>query len=261
METALDVLLLGSVPVVACVLFMLPVATRHALSLHHLHPTATSTYLSHFVHFRVSHLVSNLIGYTLAVTVGYSLAVLAEERRRFRVALCGLLFALPVALSAVNLAWPRPTLGYGSSGLVMGVSGLVPVFVFRYLQAATDATVTFANAPLLIFLGLAVTGLIAPLGWLGIGIATAAFLTGLLYACDLSDQWRSLQDLPTGHAELLAIAVVIVIGYPVIAFPANPSVRGGTLNLLTHLLGYILGFLPAYLTPGLGVSLHRVRWS
>jgi hypothetical protein len=143
----------------------------------------------------------------------------------------------------------------------MGVSGLIPVFVFRYLQKATDTTVAFASAPSLIFIGLAVAGLVAPLGWLGIGIAVAAILAGLLYADDLSDQCESLRDLPAGHAELLVIAVVIVVGYPAIAFPAEPSVPGGTLNLLTHLLGYILGFLPAYLTPGLGMSVRAVRWS
>ncbi|TKX72914.1 rhomboid family intramembrane serine protease [Halorubrum sp. GN11_10-6_MGM] len=247
-----DACLLVGPPVLYLLVFLAPSETRLALSLSHTAPTFYSLYTSHFVHFTEAHLTANVVGYLIAATVGYLLAHIAGTRGRYRIALFVIVTVLPPVLSLLNLAIPRQSIGYGASGVVMGVVGLVPVFVFVYLHHRPQTGGSVEDAPVLFFCGFAVVGVSAPIGWLGAGVSAAALLSAVLYGIDIRIDFGSVRRLPPGHLELLAAGVIIGVGYPAVAFPSNLHVQGGIVNLYVHLLGYALGFIPAYLTPSIG---------
>ncbi len=255
---ALDAVLLVGPPATLVAVFALPVDVRRGLALSLLDPAPATLYTAHLVHFRLPHLAANVVGYAVAGTTGYLLAAAAGARARYRGALAVVLVVLPVALSGLNLLFPRPRIGYGASGVVMGAVGLVPVFLFAYLDGVPGVDATVADAPTLFFTGLAVAAVAAPLGSLGIWIGVAAVLAAVLYGLEVGLDRDALGALPPGHPELLVASVVVAVGYPAVAFPADPAVEGGIVDLYTHLLGYALAFVPAYLAPGIGLgSLDR----
>lgn len=247
-----DACLLVGPPALYVLVFLTPSEARLALTLSHTAPSYYALYTSHFVHFTAAHLVANVVGYLIATTVGYLLARTAGARGRYRVALFVIVTVLPTVLSALNLVIPRSSVGYGASGVVMGAVGLVPVFVFVYLDHLPRVGGSVENAPILLFCGFAIVGISAPIGWLGAGITAAALLSAVLYGIEIPIDFKSLTALPPGHLELLIAGVLIGVGYPVVAFPPDPHVQGGLVNLYVHLLGYAFGFIPAYLTPGVG---------
>jgi hypothetical protein len=248
-----DAAILAGVPALLVAVYLLPVPVKRSLALSYLDPRPATLYLSHLVHLRPSHLLANVVGYLLVVPTGYLLAAAAGRRRAFRVASLAVLLAVPVALSALNVALPRPRIGYGFSGVVMGFLGLVPVATFWYLDARIGG-VSVHHAPALFLLGLAVAAVAAPTGGVGRAVAGIALLASVAYLREAGLSVGALRTLPPGGLELVAVAVVVVVGYPFVAFPADPRVAAGVLNLYAHLLGYALAFIPAYLTPGIGIA-------
>jgi hypothetical protein len=253
-RTLLDLVLLMGVPALALSVYLLPAGTRRALSLAYLRPDALSLYASHLVHFRPAHLGTNVAGYLVAAGTGYLLAWAAGRRDRYRGALLSVLVALPPLLSALNVAVPRDRLGYGASGLVMAVAGLVPVFLFCHLRAVRGVDADVVDAPALFLIGLGAAAVAAPLGPPGHAVAAVALLVAVAYGRGIDLRLGALRELPAGHAELVAAGVVVTVGFPVVAFPADPRIAGGVVNLYTHLLGYALAFVPAYLAPGIGTD-------
>ena len=63
----------------------------------------------------------------------------------------------------------------------------------------------------------------------------------------------------SGYFELLVCTVVLFLALPFVAFPVDPAVDGGTLDLYVHLLGYALGFMTASLTVETTVRLDSRR--
>lgn len=255
--TPTDLAVMVGIPALLVAVYLLPLPVRRSLTLSYLDPRPLTAVASHFVHLRLPHLAANLVGYLIVVPTGYALAAAAGRRREFRVAAAAVLAALPVALSALNVAFPRPRVGFGFSGIVMGFLGLVPVAAFWYLDARVDG-VSVRDAPMLFLVGLAVAAVAAPIGVVGLAVGGVAIVGALAYLRGTDLTLGALRALPPGGLELVAVAVVVVAGYPVVAFPADPRVQGGVLNLYAHLLGYALAFIPAYLTPGLGVAPARI---
>jgi hypothetical protein len=99
-----DALALAGVPVVLCAVYALPEPIKRRLVFDYATPTLLTAYTAHFVHFDPAHLSVNLGSYVLLVPVAYALAALSDELSRFRVAVVTLHTAVPLALSALNLA-------------------------------------------------------------------------------------------------------------------------------------------------------------
>lgn len=247
-----DLGVLLSVPLVLLGVFSLPEATRRSLTFAYMDPSLATAYASTFVHLDVGHLLANVGAYLLVAPLAYLLSVLSGRRRRFFVAFATFLLAFPVALSYLNLAIPRPSVGYGFSGVLMAFVGYLAWALGEYADVQFDAGGARVLAPALFFAGLALSAVTSVQSAVTIALAIAALLSAFLYALPLLDRPEPLRSnvraaaSVAGHFELFAVGLVAFLAFPFVAFPADPVADGGVLNLYVHLLGYALAFVVTY---------------
>ena len=252
----LDVLLLAVVPVVLLSVFSLPTSVRRDLALSYVDPTLVSAFASHFVHLGAAHLAANLVVYALVVPVTFLLCALAGRRREFYVAFVTFLLALPLLLSALNVALVRPRIGYGFSGVNTAFFGLLPIALCWYAGSRLGARTGPHDSAALFFActtlvaAVAVPPSLPSLSIVGVGVvATAAYaresVPGLVaFRRDVVATWRSRP----GFVELGVVGLGGVVLFPAIAFPTEPAGAGEVVNVYAHLLGYALGFVASYVT-------------
>ncbi len=253
-SSLLDAGLIVVVPLVLVGVFALPAGVREAYVLDYTEPTLVTAYTAHFVHHAETHLATNLVGYAVIVPTAYLLCLFADRRRLFRAAFVSFLLALPFGLSALNLLFARRAVTYGFSGVVMGYFGLLTLALFCYVERRAGVAAGERHAPAVFFLGAAVIGAaVAPTTSAGAAVAVAALLVvglyarGLVGAADPLARLRSgLVGAQPGHLELCTVGTLLFLGYPLVAFPADPFRGGAVVNLYTHILGYALGFISAY---------------
>jgi hypothetical protein len=254
-----DLVAVGAVPVVLLALFQLPTSVKRGLVLDYTDPTLVTAYTAHFVHFSVPHLLVNIGSYVLIVPTAYALAVISREVPRFRVTFTTILIGLPVALSALNLALFRPRIGYGFSGLAMGLLALLALLFFDYLDSAlTTAWCQRGDAPVVFFSeAMLISLVVQPRTRATLAIAAVTGLTAAVYAgvlvrriyrretTDVIQEWAK----QPGFLELGLVATLLLVGFPFLAFPSNPAGDGTILNIYTHLLGFAVTFIAAYAVP------------
>mgnify|MGYP005849325287 CR=1 FL=1 len=252
----LDLFALAIVPAVLVAVFALPDATRRSLAFSYADPTLVTAFTAHFVHLDAGHLAGNVAGYGLLAGVGYALAVLGRQRRFFFTALATFLLAFPFALSALNLAVPRNAIGFGFSGVNMALSGLLPLLLWTYARERFFPTASVRALPAVFFPLVGWIALLAlPLSTSGVGLAgiataIAGVLLGVLYATStgvrlprpIRGRIRTVAS-QSGYGDLFVVGVVLVVGYPVVGFPPDPTGEGSVVNLYVHLLGFCLAFI------------------
>ncbi len=253
---AVDLLVLLAVPLLLVGVFALPEATRRSLAFSYADPTLATAFTAHFVHLDASHLAGNVAGYGLLAGVGYALAVLSRSRRFFFTALATFLFAFPFALSALNLAVPRNAIGFGFSGINMALAGLLPLLLWAYARERFFPAVPVRSLPAVFFPLVGWIALLAlPLSTTGVGLAgvataVAGVLLGVLYAMSVGvrlrrpirDRVRAVVSR-SGYGDLFVVGATLLVGYPVVGFPADPTGDGSVVNLYVHLLGFCLAFI------------------
>lgn len=251
-----DILVLAGVPAILIAIFTLPEATRRSLAFSYTDPTLVTAFTAHFVHLDTGHLAGNVAGYGILAGVGYALAVLGGCRRFFFTALATFLLAFPFALSALNLAVPRDAIGFGFSGINMAFAGLLPLLLGLYARERLFLSVSIRVLPAVFFPLVGWIALLAlPLstsgpGLAGVAMAAAGVLLGLLYASSaeidlrrpLRGRIRTVTARP-GYSDLFVVGVVLLVGYPVVGFPADPTGDGSVVNLYVHLIGFCLAFI------------------
>jgi len=273
----LDLVALALVPAALLGVFSLPEATRRSLAFAYADPTPLTAFTSHYVHLEREHLLANLVGYGLLAGIGYAVAAASRQRRLFFTAFVTFCVAFPVVLSALNLAVPRDAIGFGFSGINMAFAGLLPLLlaVFASRRLGSDASaypvdlpVRLLPAAFLVTVGWMTTlalplradgsGVLGPLVMvLGIVVAVRQLVTlhhaparppasGLARAAI-----RRFRDRP-GYGDLFAVGVVLVVGYPIIGFPTDPTTDGQVINLYVHLLGFCLAFIGPYVLIAVG---------
>ncbi|EMA61795.1 hypothetical protein [Halorubrum lipolyticum] len=264
-----DLLALAAVPVVLGAVFALPEPTRRSLAFAYAEPTVLTAFTAHYVHLEAGHLVGNVVGYGLLAGVGYALAVLAGYRRFFMIAFTTFLAAFPVALSALNLAVPRNAIGFGFSGVNMALFGLLPLLLGVYARERFFPGASIRSLPAVFFplvgwmalLALPVSpGALDGPGIAGIATAVAGLVLGLLYASStgirirraIRSGARAAVSNP-GEGDLFAIGVALVVGYPIVGFPGDPTGTGSVVNLYVHLLGFCLAFIGPFALLAAGV--------
>lgn len=257
---AIDVAVLCAVPAALVATFALPIELRRSLAFDYTDPTLSTAFTAHYVHLRATHLAGNLVGYGLLAGVGYALAVIGDRRRLFVTALATFLLAFPVALSALNLAVPRNAVGFGFSGINMALLGLLPLLLWTYAceRFAPDASVRALPAVFFLLVGwislLALPVSTTGVGLAGLATAGAGISIGVVYVMSTDggrrlptrERLRAVTSRP-GDGDLFVAGVVLLVGYPVVGFPADPTGTGGVVNLYVHLLGFCLGFIGAFI--------------
>ena len=258
---AIDLAFLVSVPLVLLGVFSLPMATRESLTFAYTDPTLLTAYTSAFVHLDSTHLLVNVGGYLLVASLAYLLSVLSGRRRRFLVAFAVFLAAFPIALSYLNLAVVRPSVGYGFSGVLLAFVGYLPIALADYLDAQFDIGPSRSIAPALFFVGLALSALLSVRSAVTYGLAAAALLSALLYALPAFERPGRLRSNVraaagmAGHFELFAVGLLAFLAFVFVAFPADPTTGGSVVNLYAHLLGYALAFVATYASVEVGLRL------
>lgn len=254
--TVWDLLGLLVVPVALLAVGTVPVETRRAFVFSYESPTVVTAYTAHFVHLTRSHLLVNLASYALVVPTGYVLAVVSGRREQYLTGFVTALVALPVALSALNLAFVRPRVGYGFSGVAMGLVALVAVELFAYAESQLTTCLRREDAAGVFFAEVALmAAVVRPRTRATLAVAAVAGILAAGYAVVVGRQlrrdgavWTDRARQP-GYLEAAAAAVVLLVGFPFVAFPPDPTGDGTVLNLYTHLLGFALVFLAAYIQP------------
>lgn len=243
--------LLISVVTSMLLVYRLPKITRLDLVLDYRAPTLLTAYASHFVHLRHEHLLTNLVVFGLLFALSYWLAAAAGRRRLFHAAALTFLLAFPLALSWLNLAVPRPRVGFGFSGVAMAFLGFLPIAVASVVEAEFPRSRALARAPGLYMLGLAVVAWRAlppvglrPLLVAAILVAALAHLPRVPTADGASAGVRWLFEGSRGGLVLAGLAALVLV--PFAAFPEEPVTANAVTNLYTHFLGYSLGFLVPY---------------
>ena len=253
---AVDLLVLLAVPAVLIAVFALPESTRRSLAFAYADPTVPTAFTAHYVHLDAGHLAGNVASYCLLAGVGYALAVLGDARRFFLTALAAFLLAFPFALSALNLAVPRDAIGFGFSGINMALAGVLPLLLGTYARERFAPGASLRALPAVFFALLGWIALLAlPLSTTGVGLAglavgVAGALLALIYASSagirvLATARRGAREIASrpGEGDLFAVGAVLVVGYPVVGFPSDPTGAGSVVNLYVHLLGFSLAFI------------------
>ncbi|WP_435126803.1 hypothetical protein [Halobaculum sp. D14] len=277
-----DVLVVAGVPAVLLAVFALPRPTKLSYALAYAEPTLPAMYASHFVHLSVGHLASNLLVYLAVVPVALALSARSGRRRLFFVTFVAVLVAFPWALSALNMLFPRHSIGYGFSGLNMAFLGFLPHAITwavadcvdgapgdvdadadadegAYATTDTDAPVSGAAvaavadaSPALFFVGTAVVSFWAvPLSTASAAAGVASVVAVAVYGrAVLRSAGGAIADTvvaPAGTGDGYGGVVLVAAALSVLLlFPAFPAVSPGdgtVLNVFTHLLGYCFGYI------------------
>jgi hypothetical protein len=261
----LDAIALLVVPVVVVSVFLLPDAVKRAFVFEYTDPSLVTAFTSAYVHLAWRHLLVNVAAYLLVVPTAFALSVLCGRRQQFYIAFVTFTLAFPVVLALLNLVEPRTAVGFGLSGVVMAFVGFVPLALGTYLEDRLAVGPAAVVTPTVFCFGLALiaalslrsvlgneTALLATAG-LGVPVLGSTLLsarnTGRQNveerSPDAAGQIRAALSEP-GYAELAVVACCLLLAMPFVAFPANTTVDGGSVNLYVHLLGYVLGFTIPY---------------
>ena len=249
-----DVLSLFVVPTALLAVFSLPIETRKSLAFSYEAPTLFTAFTSSFVHLDAGHLLTNLGGYFLVVPLVYLLCVLSGRRGLFYVAFVTFVTVFPVVLSYLNLAIARAGLEIGFSGIVLAFLGFLPLALTGYLATHFSVEDPLDAAATLFFIGVALISVISVQSLETYGLAAAATLAAVLFILPrLDGRDRARPGVraavnAAGYFELAVVGVIVFLSLAAAAFPSDPVVALGTLNIYGHLLGYALGFIVVYTT-------------
>ena len=255
--------LILSFPLLLWLGYSLPLGMRESLVFNYTNPTLLAAFTSAFIHFEFGHLITNAGLYVLVVSVLYVLSVLSGRQQQFRVFVFTAFIAFPPVLSYLNLAIIRSSVTFGASGVTMVFVGYLPLTLSEYLDTNFDIGPVNVFAPALFFASLGFISVLSlqsvllqnPTVLLGTaGLVLATVLSTALYGLSVYEQTDNAPTKirsamrATGYTDLILFAVLLLFLVPIIAFPANPQVDSGVLNLYEHFLGYALGFMTSYIT-------------
>lgn len=258
-----DVALILSFPLLLGLGYSLPLGVRESLVFNYTNPTLLAAFTSAFVHLEFGHLITNIGLYALVAPILYALSVLSGRQQQFRVFVFTAFLAFPPVLSYLNLAITRSSVTFGASGVIMVFVGYLPLALSDYLDTNFEIGPVNVFAPALFFASLGLISVLSlqsvllqnPTVLLGTaGLVLATVLSTALYGLSVYEQTDNARTKvrsamrATGYTDLILLTVLLLFVVPIIAFPANPKVENGVLNLYEHFLGYALGFMASYIT-------------
>lgn len=241
--------------------FALPESIRESLVLQYHTPTPVTVYTAHFVHLSPAHLFSNFLLYGLLAPTTYAVATgvgatapthttAQADRRLFWMLFAGLLLAVPVTLSALNIALGTPAVGYGFSGMNTGIFGLFTLFLGRRLNGYVSGASRYGGA-LFTAVAAGISGLVLPSALITLGLAGGAACLAVAFGISGSrlrrqTRQRSQATDSTQSAAvngfllgLFALVATMIFG---VAEPTSP------MTLYVHFLGFALAYTAGYAT-------------
>jgi len=250
-----DLLLIATVPVILVGIYFLPRSTLEGLVFDTTAPSLLTAYTSHFVQLDGFHLLGNVTVYVPVVGMAYLLCILSDRRQLFRITFLTLVFVFPVALSAMQVIFPRERLIFGFSGINAGFVGLACFALTGYLGKNISERADDRYAPSLFFFAvglIALIGLPARAFRLEIGASSLA-LSVLYLGIGLYQQGppskaevKAAIDRP-GYFETAGAGFGLLAGYPFVAFQDAVVPDSGVLDVYVHILGFALAFIIVFI--------------
>ncbi|MFB6224092.1 MAG: hypothetical protein ABEH86_10540 [Haloarcula sp.] len=246
-----DLALIAAVPVLLLAVYALPQSRLEGLVFNTTAPSLVTAYASHFVHLDGFHLLGNLVVYLPVVGIAYLLCILSHRRQLFRVTFVILLVAFPIALSAMQLIFPRDRLIFGFSGINAGFVGLACFALAGYISVNISQRADERYAPVLFFVAAGLITLISlPARAYRFEISTASLALAVVYLGFAISQkgmptvadLRAATDRP-GYFEAAGAGFGLLVGYPFVAFQDVVVPGSGVLDVYIHLLGFSLAFI------------------
>ena len=246
-----DLALITVVPLLLVVVYALPRSTLEQFVFDTTSPTLVAAYTSHFVHMDGFHLLGNLTIYFPVVGVAYLLCLLSNRRQLFWVSFITLVVGFPIALSSMQLIFPRERLIFGFSGINAGFAGMA-CFVFTgYLRTNITPRAQERYAPTMLFIAMGLIALVAlPRAAYQFEISAAAFALAVSYIAialyrqgiPTKDDIRAAASRP-GYFETAGAGLGLIVGYPFVAFQDAVVPESGVFDIYIHLLGTSLAFI------------------
>ena len=247
-----DIFFLVAVPVVLIVVHLLPGGVQSGLVLDTGDFLLANFFTTAFVHQSLGHLLGNIGSYALVVLPMFLMCALMGRKKRFYGMLLVFVLLFPFVLSLVN--YYAFEFYVGESTTTMGFSGVVSAL----LGLMSLVIVSFSREELGLGLGyvdslwfLAFTSLVLALVYDPVSQATALTLAFLLLfswkiwrkvdAGSVKEAWNR-----KGRFELVLLAFIIFICTSFSMFPGDLVSGGGVVNILSHYIGFCLGFLSSY---------------
>jgi len=256
-----DVVLMTLFPLLTGGVYALPASTRETLVFEYDEPTIETAFTSAFVHLDAAHFSQNLLLYALVILSVYALCLTARNRQQFRVFVVTVLIVFPFVLSYINLGIARSSVSFGASGLVMAFAGYLPLALAAYLEGNLGIGPVRTFAPLIFIptLGLVsvlslqsvirtnTTALLIVVGLVATALLATSWYALSAYERSQTAEWDVREAVATpGGPELVGAASLVLLAILFVAFPADPTVDAGTVNLYEHFLGYSLGFIASF---------------
>lgn len=251
-----DLAFVVGVPLALVAVFALPAPVRRDLALSYARPSVLTMYTSHFVHLEASYLLSNVAVFLAVVPFALVTSVRSGRRRRFYLVAFTLLTVFPFALSVLNVAFPRPRIGMGFSGINLAFAGYLPHALSDRFEAGRGESLSTRRTllPALFFLGTTVVVCRMALAG-GAAFDTGRWLLaaggGSLLAVTLCVgpvvRERPLAR-PTGERTppVVLFGTALFVLVLVAGFPSSVRTGDSVINVFLHFLGYSLGYIVPY---------------
>lgn len=245
--------LLAVVPLVLVTVWALPAGSRRGLVLAFADPTPTAVFTTHLVHISTPHLVTNLLVYVAVVPAAYLLSAQSGTLPLFRWAYVAVLLVVPPVLSLSTLLVASSGTGMGFSGVNMALFGLFTLFLGDYLSRHLAAALDTWGGTLYLLSLAGIAALAVPTALQSALLATAAVLGAVLtLRTEFGLRLRRRQVWKqVGYSELALFCGVVFTALPVLAIGADAT---GGVEVYVHVLGYVLAFVPLYITVQLGTA-------
>lgn len=259
----IDLLVLSAVPLFLFAAQLLPPAAREELALAYARPTVVTMVTAHFVHTTWNHFLSNLGAYTIVTLTAYVLSVLTDRRRQFLTVFVLVLALVPIGLSWLSLQVRSTGIARGFSGIVMALLGYLVLIQVGYFGLRFSPTAHLDHAPGIFFVGIAAIGVVTgpPTRITGILVGGAIILAGIylwpvLRASSISGVIEGLGR--TGYFEVGAFSAVTSTWVVLTTFSARTGQGTVIVDQVSHLLGFSVGFILAYVALRTDCSIAHV---
>jgi len=247
-----NLFLLSFVPIVLVLIYLLPQGLQSGLILDTGSPFFFNFFTTAFVHQNLRHLLGNTVSYALVILPVFLMCALMRKKKRFYGILLVFVVLFPFVLSLGNyyafefyIGESTSTMGF--SGVVSALLGLMSLVIVSFSREELDLDLGYVDA--LWFLMFA--SLVLALVYDPVSRATALVLAFLLlFSWNI---WRKIDTVSLkeawkmkGRFELVLLAVIFFVALSFSMFPGNLVSGGGFVNILSHYIGFCLGFLSSY---------------